>query len=598
MHNTASARIDLTALRHNLQVVRTLCPHSRIMAMLKADAYGHGAVPAARALADADGFAVARLQEALRLREAGIAQRLLLLGTVLDQADLALCAEHSIDVTAHDQNSVAAIAACARQQPLRVWLELDCGMHRLGLEAAAFAEADRLLSVDHGVAELIHMTHFSSTHDMDAAVMAQQAARLAACHELNSESAVSAANSAVLISKPPLRCDWVRPGIMLYGENPLGDTLPVPLRAVMTLCANVIAVRDVGIGERVGYDGLWTAARASRIATVGIGYADGYPRQAGNGTPVWINGRRAGLVGRVSMDSIGIDVTDGPQVAVGDEAVLWGPQLPARAIAEYAGTVSYELFTRINQRVTRDGVVSIEIARPEKNNALTQAMYEAMAEAITAAGADSAVRALLLTGQPGIFSSGNDLQDFQQRPPADSSSAVLRFMHALLGCEKPVVAAVDGPAIGIGATMLLHCDLVYLSERAWLLLPFVSLGLVPEFASSLLLPQRLGHAKAAEKLLLGEPISAVEALRFGIATAVLPPDELAAHARAMAERFHALPPGALRDSKRLMRAGSSAAIAQAIQAESSIFSQRLRSPETLEALAAFLQKRKPDFNKA
>ena len=356
MQNTASARIDLTALRHNLQVVRTLCPHSRIMAMLKADAYGHGAVPAARALTAADGFAVARLQEAMLLREAGITHRLLLLGTLLDQADLALCSERNIDVTAHDQNSVAAIAASARQQPLRVWLELDCGMHRLGLDATAFAEADRLLSADRGVSELIHMTHFSSTHDMDSAAMTQQIARLAACHELNPESGISAANSAVLISKPALRGDWVRPGIMLYGENPLGDRLPVPLRAVMTLCANIIAVREIGIGESVGYDGLWTSRCPSRIATVGIGYADGYPRLAGNGTPVWIKGQRAALVGRVSMDSISIDVTDCAEVAVGDEAVLWGPELPVATIAECARTVSYELFTRIGRRVTREYV--------------------------------------------------------------------------------------------------------------------------------------------------------------------------------------------------------------------------------------------------
>ncbi len=356
MQNTAYARIDLTALRHNLQVVRGLCPHSRIMAMLKADAYGHGAVPSARALAAADGFAVARLQEAVLLREAGVTHRLLLLGTLLNQSDLALCSEHGIDVTAHDRHSVAAIAACARQQPLRVWLELDCGMHRLGLDAAAFAEADRLLSADRGVSELIHMTHFSSTGDMDGAVMAEQIARLSDCHELNSKSGVSVANSAVLISKPALHCDWVRPGIMLYGENPPGYELSVPLRAVMTLCAKVIAVREIGIGQRVGYDGLWTSRRVSRIATLGIGYADGYPRLAGNGTPVWIKGQRVALVGRVSMDSISIDVTDCAEVAIGDEAVLWGPDLPVATIAQCAGTVSYDLLSRVGQRVTREYV--------------------------------------------------------------------------------------------------------------------------------------------------------------------------------------------------------------------------------------------------
>ncbi|HEY6451679.1 MAG TPA: alanine racemase [Steroidobacteraceae bacterium] len=353
MHNTASAHIDLAALRHNLAVVRLLCPDSRIMAMLKADAYGHGVLPAARALAGADGFAVARLQEALELRAAGIRQRLLLLGTLLDQADLALCSQHGIDVTAHDKHSVAAIASSARQQPLRVWLKFDCGMHRLGLDAAAFLEADRLLSMDRAVSELIHMTHFSSTRDMASSALVEQVARFAACHELNPMAAVSAANSAMLIAKPALRRDWVRPGIMLYGENPLAEDYPLPLRAAMTLRARVIAVREIAAGESVGYDGRWTSARPSRIATVGIGYADGYPRHAGSGTPVWINGQRVALVGRVSMDMISIDVTDCGSVALGDEAVLWGPELPAATIAECAQTASYELFTGLTARVSR-----------------------------------------------------------------------------------------------------------------------------------------------------------------------------------------------------------------------------------------------------
>jgi enoyl-CoA hydratase/carnithine racemase len=246
---------------------------------------------------------------------------------------------------------------------------------------------------------------------------------------------------------------------------------------------------------------------------------------------------------------------------------------------------------------TLDGVACIEIARPEKKNALTQAMYQAMADAIAAASADSAVRALLITGQPGVFTAGNDLEDFMQRPPLDADSPVGRFMQTLLACDKPVVAAVNGAAIGIGATMLLHCDLVYVSDQARLVLPFVGLGLVPEFASSLLLPQRMGHAKAAEKLLLGEPITGAEAVALGMATAVLPASDVLAHARRMAERFNALPPGAVRDTKRLMRAGSSAGIARAVQAESAIFAERLRSPEAKEALQAFFEKRKPDFSK-
>jgi alanine racemase len=354
MQNTASALIDLSALRHNLDVVRRLCPDSRVMAMVKADAYGHGIVPAARALSSADGFAVARLKEALELREAGFQHRLLLLGTLLDEAELGLCSAAEIDLTVHDAGSLAAIAATAAKRPVRVWLKLDCGMHRLGLDLDSFRNARRLLAALPGVTELVLMTHFSTTHEMNSPVMARQIARFNAAIEGHPATQVSAANSAVLIAHPALRSGWVRPGISLYGENPLAIQHPLPLRAAMSVRAIVIAVRDIEAGESVGYDGCWTAARPSRIATVGIGYGDGYPRHAANGTPVWIRGQRVPLVGRVSMDSITIDVSDCAGVAVGEAAMLWGPELPAAIIAEWARTASYELFTGVGRRVTRE----------------------------------------------------------------------------------------------------------------------------------------------------------------------------------------------------------------------------------------------------
>jgi enoyl-CoA hydratase/carnithine racemase len=247
--------------------------------------------------------------------------------------------------------------------------------------------------------------------------------------------------------------------------------------------------------------------------------------------------------------------------------------------------------------VNTNGVAVIEIARPEKKNALTQAMYAAMTEAIVAADADSTIRALLITGQPGIFTSGNDLEDFMQRPPAGEDSPVFQFMKALADCGKPVVAAVTGGAIGIGTTMLLHCDLVYVSDEARLAMPFVGLGLVPEYASSLLVTQRVGHAKATELLLLGEPFNGESAVEMGIANAVLPAAEVVNHARRMAERFNALPPGAVRESKALMRRGQKALVRETIAVEGEIFGKRLRSPEAMEAFQAFFQKRKPDFSK-
>jgi enoyl-CoA hydratase/carnithine racemase len=246
---------------------------------------------------------------------------------------------------------------------------------------------------------------------------------------------------------------------------------------------------------------------------------------------------------------------------------------------------------------TVNGVATLEIARPEKKNALTMAMYTAMAEALRAAQADPTVRAVLITGQPGVFTSGNDLEDFMQRPPQGMDSPVFQFMLALLECEKPVIAAVTGAAIGIGTTMLLHCDFVYVSDEARLAMPFVGLGLVPEYGSSWAVPQLVGHVKAAEKLLLGDPFTGAEAAEWGFANAVLPAGEVVNHARRVAERFNALPPGAVRDSKRLMRAPQREQMRAVIAAEAAIFSDRLRSPEAQEAFQAFFQKRKPDFSR-
>ena len=251
---------------------------------------------------------------------------------------------------------------------------------------------------------------------------------------------------------------------------------------------------------------------------------------------------------------------------------------------------------------TLNGVATIEIARPEKKNALTVAMYQAMTDALRAAATDGAVRAVLITGQPGIFTSGNDIEDFMARPPGAGGSnteeaPVFQFMKALLEIDKPVVAAVTGGAVGIGTTMLLHCDFVYVSDEARLAMPFVALGLVPEYGSSLLVPQLMGQRLAAEKLLLGDPFTPEQAVDCGIANAVLPASEVLNHARRIAERFNTLPPGAVREAKRLMREPQRAQLLQVIATEGALFSARLRSPEAMEAFQAFFQKRKPDFSK-
>lgn len=246
---------------------------------------------------------------------------------------------------------------------------------------------------------------------------------------------------------------------------------------------------------------------------------------------------------------------------------------------------------------TLNGVLTIEIARPEKKNAITQAMYQAMADALAAANDDKAVRAVLIVGQPGIFTSGNDLEDFVAHPARGTDAPVFQFMRALTGCAKPVVAAVTGAAIGIGTTLLLHCDLVYVADDARLAMPFVGLGLVPEFASSLLVPQLMGQRRAAEKLLLGDPFTGAMAVECGLANQVLPAAEVVHHARRMAERFNGLAPGAVRDTKALIAAPQREAVQSAIAREAEIFGARLRSPEAKEAFQAFFEKRAPDFSK-
>ena len=352
MRNTAFAHIDLSAIRHNLGIVRRLCPQSRIMAMVKADAYGHGLLQVAEVLREADGLGVARLDEGLALRSAGITQRILLLATLLDADDLALCSAQNIDVTAHDAYSVAAVAAASRQHPLRVWLKLDSGMHRLGLDPSAFMAADRQLSQLPGVTDLTHMTHFSDSEVLDSDKTSRQLRCFTECHIQNGHAKVSLANSAALIARPDTRADWVRPGIMLYGCNPLG-TDEVGLRPAMTVVSYIIAIRELAVGEPVGYNERWVTERPSRIATVGIGYGDGYPRHTPNGTPVSLGGAVVPLVGRVSMDTIAVDVTDRPLAKVGDRVVLWGPEASVATVAARAGTISYALLAGLGQRVTR-----------------------------------------------------------------------------------------------------------------------------------------------------------------------------------------------------------------------------------------------------
>ena len=246
---------------------------------------------------------------------------------------------------------------------------------------------------------------------------------------------------------------------------------------------------------------------------------------------------------------------------------------------------------------SNQGVATITFDRAAKKNAITGEKYEQFVAALKQAGADTAVRAVLVAGAGGTFTAGNDLKDFSNPKFAQVDSPVVSFMQSLSTFEKPVVAAVQGLAVGIGVTMLLHCDLVYAADDATFSMPFTSLGLVPEFASTVLLPQVAGRVRAAEKLLLGKPFPAAEAVVMGLANAVLPSGEVLAHAQKVARMFAALPPGAVRDTKKLLRQGQAAEVKDAIFREASYFGPRLAGDEAREAIAAILEKRAPDFSK-
>jgi enoyl-CoA hydratase/carnithine racemase len=250
------------------------------------------------------------------------------------------------------------------------------------------------------------------------------------------------------------------------------------------------------------------------------------------------------------------------------------------------------LFTR------EAGVATLHLNRPEKKNAINLAMYAALADAMAEAERDPDVRVILITAVGDTFTAGNDLHDFANRSEASADAPAPRFLRAIAQAQKPLVAAVDGNAVGIGFTMLLHCDLVFASDRAKLRTPFVDLGLVPEAASTLLLPRLVGQQRAAEIFMLCDVIDAHKARELGLVNAVLPPRELAAHARHVCERLAQKPPGALRLTKALLRESAHASVPERMAHEGEMFAAQLRSPEVQEAIAAFFEKRAPDFSKA
>jgi alanine racemase len=347
----AQAVIDTGALAHNLARARACAPGRRVYAAVKADGYGHGAITAARALTDADGFAVASLDEALRLRRAGIEQPIMMLSQPLDKAACTVAAEHQIAAVVFHDDQLDALAAHPGPA-LTLWIKLDSGMHRLGFAAERADEIAARIEAMPQVRMTGWLTHLACADDIcDTRTMDQLACFNAATR--GRPGSRSIANSAGVLAWPATHADVVRPGIMLYGGVPLLDRSAAAcgLRPAMHLTAPVIARQEIGPGEPIGYGATWRTPEAMVVGVIGIGYGDGYPRHAPSGTPVLVNGVRVPLVGRVSMDMITVDLRTAPETRVGDRATLWGPGLPADEIAAVSGTISYELFCQLTPRV-------------------------------------------------------------------------------------------------------------------------------------------------------------------------------------------------------------------------------------------------------
>ena len=352
MSRQTQAIIDADALISNFTLLSGITGKGNTMAVIKADAYGHGAVAVARILQPyCQGFAVAITEEAIALREAGIEGSIVVLEGPHQQAELELACELQFIPVVHQHQQFAWLKACSQTRRPNVWFKVDSGMHRLGFsvdEIGPVLQQYATLSKEPPVLA----THLACADETDNPFTEQQIRDFESVVK-ETQCKVSIANSPAVVGWPRSHGDWNRVGIAMYGAQPLCEKLTPSLRPVMTLQASIIAIRHLATGESVGYGQQWKAQKPSIIATVGIGYADGYPRHCPNGTPVYINGYRAKLAGRVSMDMISVDITDIPTPALGDTVELWGKHLPVDEVAEYAGTISYELLTRISPRVPR-----------------------------------------------------------------------------------------------------------------------------------------------------------------------------------------------------------------------------------------------------
>lgn len=352
MIKAATAKISPTALRHNIQRIKQLAPQSKIIAVVKANGYGHGIEFVATTLEqDIDAIGVARLEEALRLRSHGIVKPIVLLEGFFSAKDLPILAVNNLETVIHCQEQLTALLQAELPQPIKVWLKIDTGMHRLGILPEQVEEFYQALKTCSQVSQINFISHFSRADETDNDYTLIQLERfLTACADKPGSKSISASGGILFWQQAHL--DWIRPGIILYGISP--DNCPASeygLIPVMTLTSSLIAVKDHKKGEPVGYGGHWISPADTKIGVVAIGYGDGYPRDVPVGTPVIINGRRVPIVGRVSMDMLTVDLGKTATDKVGDEVILWGKQLPIEEIATITGVISYELVTKLTPRV-------------------------------------------------------------------------------------------------------------------------------------------------------------------------------------------------------------------------------------------------------
>ncbi|ARD63109.1 alanine racemase [Kosakonia radicincitans DSM 16656] len=351
----ATVVVNRRALRHNLQRLRELAPASRLVAVVKANAYGHGLVETARTLPDADAFGVARLEEALQLRAGRITQPILLLEGFFAASDLPVLAEHQLETVIHSPWQLDELETATLPAPVTVWMKLDTGMHRLGVhphEAEAFYA--RLSGCKNVRQPVNFASHFARADEPECGVTERQLDIFTTFTEGKPGLRSIAASGGTLLW-PQSHFDAVRPGIILYGVSPLENRpwgADFGFQPVMTLTSTLIAVRDHKSGDAVGYGGTWESTRDTRLGVVAMGYGDGYPRAAPSGTPVLVNGREVPIVGRVAMDMICVDLGPDARERVGDSVVLWGEGLPVERIAAITKVSAYELITRLTARAS------------------------------------------------------------------------------------------------------------------------------------------------------------------------------------------------------------------------------------------------------